>query len=188
MERHYVPLRSAPASGDAPELSNSSPSLLAKRRRVGVSIACNRCRRRKIRCDGKRPVCANCIGQTDLCEYREDSDLRPESKKIVIEIIQLLNCLPAAQLRRVLEQLRTETNAATIMALLRDEAALAQESSGDFSTVVSPYEASGRTEFESRYPTAYPVIRPFDLEDVGERWHLGHSRDTEQNLPQSGCA
>jgi len=38
-------------------------------RRYG--FACLMCRRRKIRCDGKKPHCANCLKANELCNYKE---------------------------------------------------------------------------------------------------------------------
>ncbi|KAF7194831.1 Nitrogen assimilation transcription factor nit-4 [Pseudocercospora fuligena] len=39
------------------------------KRRVAVSSACQRCRKRKLRCDGQRPACANCAKHDATCDY-----------------------------------------------------------------------------------------------------------------------
>lgn len=41
----------------------------AKGRRYG--FACLVCRRRKIKCDGKKPHCANCAKAKEICSYKE---------------------------------------------------------------------------------------------------------------------
>lgn len=46
-----------------PSRSNAPP------RRYG--FACLVCRRRKIKCDGKKPNCANCIKVKEICSYKE---------------------------------------------------------------------------------------------------------------------
>lgn len=38
-------------------------------RRYG--FACLMCRRRKIKCDGKKPNCANCVKAKEICSYKE---------------------------------------------------------------------------------------------------------------------
>lgn len=55
----------------------SSPAKIpAKGRRYG--FACLECRRRKIKCDGKKPKCTNCIKARDTCSYKEDPSLNTQ--------------------------------------------------------------------------------------------------------------
>ncbi|KAJ5100573.1 hypothetical protein N7456_006625 [Penicillium angulare] len=50
---------------------NPSRKYPAKERRYG--FACLVCRRRKIRCDGKKPNCENCAKAKETCNYKESS-------------------------------------------------------------------------------------------------------------------
>lgn len=50
-----------------------------RRRRNRVPISCTICRRRKVKCDKKKPQCTNCIknGVAHLCHYLEPSWAKP---------------------------------------------------------------------------------------------------------------
>lgn len=50
----------------------------AKRRAPYAAKACDSCRRRKGRCDGRRP-CEFCLSRSSECSYSETSDERPLS-------------------------------------------------------------------------------------------------------------
>lgn len=73
-----------------------------------------------LQCDGQRPVCVNCIGSNSECTYRDESELSQESRKLVIEIIQILSSLPTEKTVRALQLLSSETSAPVIMSTLRD--------------------------------------------------------------------
>ncbi|KAG6032767.1 hypothetical protein E4U41_007141 [Claviceps citrina] len=159
MDRHYVPLR--PWSPGAEDVSPATPhSPESKRRRVGVAIACNDCRRRKIRCDGQRPKCSNCQGKSNPCEYRDDGDLSKESKELVLEVTRTLAQLPDAGKIRVLQELRDESNAWTILSTLRHKGTDSREdASGDSSGPMSATDdgtCDGTQLWESQNPVAYP--------------------------------
>ncbi|KAJ6056999.1 C6 transcription factor [Penicillium canescens] len=52
--------------------SDSQPLNLRRRKRLKVDLACEICRRRKVKCDGARPACGNCLKRSDLqgqCAY-----------------------------------------------------------------------------------------------------------------------
>ncbi|KAK2017534.1 hypothetical protein LZ32DRAFT_635179 [Colletotrichum eremochloae] len=47
-----------------------------KPKRIKIDVACEACRRRKVKCDGARPACGNCWKRTDLragCTYSSES-------------------------------------------------------------------------------------------------------------------
>ena len=46
-------------------------------RRYG--FACSTCRRRKIRCDGEKPVCQRCLRSNEVCCYKSDDASDPGS-------------------------------------------------------------------------------------------------------------
>lgn len=47
---------------------------MAKKARLAAGSACELCRRRKQRCDGRRPACSNCLSRDNgtCCQYRSD--------------------------------------------------------------------------------------------------------------------
>src|SRR4051812_17108170 len=62
-----------------------------------------------LQCDGERPVCSNCDGKVDVCEYRGRSGLSQESKDALLETIQTLSSLSEQEAIRILEQLSPKT-------------------------------------------------------------------------------
>lgn len=47
------------------------PPVRTKGRRYG--FACLLCRRRKVKCDGRKPTCLNCARSKEICSYKEQS-------------------------------------------------------------------------------------------------------------------
>ncbi|WQF84240.1 Putative zn(2)Cys(6) fungal-type DNA-binding domain-containing protein [Colletotrichum destructivum] len=80
-QRQILPAGSPAASSASPE-QGSTPqyatgiSSSAPRRRLHTKIACTSCRRRKLECDGQRPMCSLCAstGRT-RCEYDAGPDV-----------------------------------------------------------------------------------------------------------------
>lgn len=65
----------------------------SRRKRVQVVVACNGCRRKKIKCDGQRPTCTACRSKAGNCVYEADPD-----------------ATPIIALRRKYDQLKLETD------------------------------------------------------------------------------
>lgn len=193
MDRRYVSLRPRQPAETGPEESRPFEFPEVKRRRMSVSVACNTCRRRKVRvrlatvqatnyfitpnkaldfsnmswqCDGQHPVCNNCLGSTNQCDYRDESTLSHESRKLVVELVRILNSIPDAEALRTLKLLSTETNAPIILSTLRDEAVGRDKSSLDPLPAATTPGASELLEFELQNPTAYPSVPPFDPKDL----------------------
>ncbi|PNY25245.1 N-terminal fungal transcription regulatory domain-containing protein [Tolypocladium capitatum] len=164
MDQHrYVQLRPAPSEARAePDGTSSLGPLESKRRRIGVSVACNACRRKKIRCDGQHPTCSPCHDQQLPCEYREKPPLLDETNKLLVEVFRILNNLPRTEVLRVLETMRGESDASTILSTLRGGMEAKQRPS-DLSTAAA---IMGNTfevlELEAQNPVAYPSLPPFD--------------------------
>ncbi|KAK6856886.1 hypothetical protein PG995_007073 [Apiospora arundinis] len=105
LPRKYVSL--LPASGpriDADQSSSSGNTQdeANKRKRIGTQIACNSCRVKKTRCDGRRPTCGPCRKRTTDCIYSTRKDLGEEPQ----EILELLKWLPEHRAFDVLRVLR----------------------------------------------------------------------------------
>ncbi|KAI0640744.1 hypothetical protein C8Q79DRAFT_438191 [Trametes meyenii] len=69
-------------------LDPSQPRTVDGRPRVRVFVACDRCRHRKLRCDGARPVCFNCQKAAAMCQYdptpkRRGQDKAPRTRSAV---------------------------------------------------------------------------------------------------------
>jgi hypothetical protein len=59
------------------------PIILPSRKRIGVVVAYDSCRRRKTRCDGHRPKCHRCQTSGEACvyEFAADTVSRPSATK-----------------------------------------------------------------------------------------------------------
>ncbi|KAK5990592.1 Nitrogen assimilation transcription factor nit-4-like protein [Cladobotryum mycophilum] len=164
MDNRYVPLRPAPITnlGDVQSSSSGSDT---KRRRVGVSVACEVCRKRKIRCDGNRPACSACQGRAEPCIYRE-VHLTKESAQHILEIIYLLNSMPKEEASRVLKFLKTEKDASIVLSVLRGGMDAKQRPSDATVAAAIMEESFLSLELEAQNPVAYPMLSPINI-DVG---------------------
>lgn len=64
--------------------------------RQRTKLACNRCRERKRKCDGVKPVCGDCLKSAldDCCMYSYNLDKRrPYSKSYVESLINYIENL-----------------------------------------------------------------------------------------------
>ncbi len=123
-------------------------------------------------CDGVRPVCFNCHSQDIRCTYRNDVDLPPGSKKVVLDIIGMLNSLSAPEAIRVLVSLRSETNASVILSVLRDETETRNDATADNDPDYAADDAVSPFEFEVQNPIAYPVTPSPDPVGPGQPSYL----------------
>lgn len=113
-----------------PAPSNSEPqmhishTLLPRPPRIGVSVACETCRRRKTRCNGNRPRCAKCDTNGIPCTYAlplKDHDLRQQIRSLEAEqevngkLIELLRSRNASEASLVLNLLRQNTSVRNIL-------------------------------------------------------------------------
>jgi len=87
--------------------------------RVGVTIACETCRKRKIRCNGNRPRCKGCIRAGSKCNYvpmNKDHELRQRYEHLQIEktdyqkLIYLLRSRDHKEANVILDMLRQNTS------------------------------------------------------------------------------
>ncbi|ATY63501.1 Fungal specific transcription factor [Cordyceps militaris] len=65
-----------PADGQLP----ASVPPVHRRKRLKIDVACDRCRSRKVKCDGVRPACGHCsrkLDQRDKCHYGGSSNVSP---------------------------------------------------------------------------------------------------------------
>ncbi|KAH6949622.1 hypothetical protein DER45DRAFT_606568 [Fusarium avenaceum] len=72
--RHLLPVPSSANNSSQSQPFDSSSTLfssekLPKRQRIGTQLACNECRRKKVRCDGQHPSCSRCIVAGWECRY-----------------------------------------------------------------------------------------------------------------------
>ncbi|KIW06719.1 uncharacterized protein PV09_02414 [Verruconis gallopava] len=104
MEGRYA--RVLPAS--SPTLTSSyrrSSEEITPKKRSAVIAACDSCRHKKIRCDGKRPECASCVRHRIDCRY---ATVKGESRSAALKRKYNDYEQENSQLKQVLEAMRTK--------------------------------------------------------------------------------
>jgi hypothetical protein len=104
MTHHYVRIEAASPQGSTS--SGSTAPLVPKRRRIGVTLACDACRRKKIRCGGSKPSCSSCLKAGIVCNYFEPGLIESENARDA-SILQMLRNLPSAEAGRLFEIIHT---------------------------------------------------------------------------------
>ncbi|KAJ4263093.1 hypothetical protein NW762_006711 [Fusarium torreyae] len=93
--------------------------ILPRHPRVGVSVACENCRKRKIRCNGGRPRCAACARTHSECIYTpatKDHELQRKFENLETEktayqkLIDLLRSREHGEANLILDLLRQDTS------------------------------------------------------------------------------
>ncbi|KAI8964083.1 hypothetical protein F5Y11DRAFT_345821 [Daldinia sp. FL1419] len=189
----YKRLLPAPPSGDAQ--AQASESSIQKetgppiKKRTVSKAACNNCRLKKIRCDGKRPSCTACSKNGIECNFvtassdetpfmalkREVESLR-RSTEDMLEIFDLLESAPDAVSLDILRRLKSTRNSAegasdTLEVLasvkkdLEDEPLLSVKLSNKqlIAGLIPETQQTPEYELMMRCPTAYPMLIPVEI-------------------------
>ncbi|KAK2593871.1 hypothetical protein QQS21_008421 [Conoideocrella luteorostrata] len=175
MERRYVPLRPLSPKATGQERGTEFESSEPRKPRIGVSVACNDCRRKKIRCDGQRPVCSNCQGKTNQCEYRDEGGPSKESRDLVVEVVRTLGQLPTSEAIQYLHGLKEESDALTILSTLRQGLTCKQLEADNVEAnpVLDDDGQATQQEWRTQNPTAYPGARDRDTNLFQKQPYLG---------------
>lgn len=71
-----VPSRPIPDTLSSSISSKNAGSRSTKQRSKKITVACNFCRSRKLKCDGGRPACAQCVKRSNPCDYQVQNKRR----------------------------------------------------------------------------------------------------------------
>ncbi|KAH7414147.1 hypothetical protein DE146DRAFT_19104 [Phaeosphaeria sp. MPI-PUGE-AT-0046c] len=83
-----------------------APSLPPKRHRV--SLACAACRGRKTKCDGRRPICHECVARESPCQYTETETAIQKRRHEALEaLFEMLKSFPESEANALLARVRT---------------------------------------------------------------------------------
>ncbi|KAL6861931.1 N-terminal fungal transcription regulatory domain-containing protein [Trichoderma novae-zelandiae] len=163
---NYIPITPKLAQDSNDAGSTSSEAAENKRRRVSVSVACNACRRKKIRCDGRRPVCSACESTTTNCLYRDDSGLSEESHSLLLDVFRTLNSLPDNQILERVRSLKREIDPSVILSSLRGRGVTHQSNAAIEMTMMS--DAFQTIELGPQFPNVYPLTPILGMDTLGE--------------------
>ncbi|KAF5665624.1 nitrate assimilation regulatory nirA [Fusarium denticulatum] len=154
------PRRLLPAARPPPaESSTATPYQTAPlaRKRAPIPVACEACRQKKVKCNGARPVCAQCRARKSECVYRArpETDYRDRYEA-------LLESHPAAVVYRAIQK-RPRTEALEIVRRIQAgvdaETLMHQLSSADLLLQVQL-----EPETRSRYQFIYSPLMPTYLQ------------------------
>ncbi|GAA5895800.1 hypothetical protein JCM8208_005091 [Rhodotorula glutinis] len=73
----------------SPDDHDDSGSGIPKAKKPRTTTACNRCRTKRGRCDGRKPICGPCKSSNATCEYELGGDKRKPYTKAVVQAMQL---------------------------------------------------------------------------------------------------
>jgi hypothetical protein len=165
-QSQYKPLLPAPEAGGGPGGQDPDKRAAAKRRRANRPNACENCRVKKARCDGKRPSCSKCETWGTVCVYSVDHVANVERQlKDHRDILELLLSLPEDEALAAHRQLRSTSNLADALSSLQGSMhGRHRPSSIRTAQAISP-PTSSSLEFELtvRHPIAYPTLFPLDI-------------------------
>ncbi|KAK9768228.1 hypothetical protein K7432_001305 [Basidiobolus ranarum] len=71
----------------------NNPKDPSKRRKFGQ--ACTICRRKKVKCDSKKPTCSNCLRLGNECEYLPLAKKRNPQKEYIVELEKKIELMEA---------------------------------------------------------------------------------------------
>jgi hypothetical protein len=138
--------------------------LVPKRPRIGVVVACDRCRLKKIRCDGGKPLCTACFRKgLEQCHYEEPSTKDKHAGLLQEGIRILLSMQPSSTSSALLAvgDLERDTE---IIDKLRDLA-----STASLQTAYGTGPATGFARFlERKHQFSYPILAPTSPREPGD--------------------
>ncbi|KAJ4267146.1 hypothetical protein NW762_003245 [Fusarium torreyae] len=180
-----APDASGGAGGQNPDRS------VAKRRRANRPNACENCRLKKARCDGKRPSCSKCEKWGTECVYSVDHLANVERElKEHRDILELLMSLPEYEAAAAHRHLRNSDNLSDALSSLQGSMhGRHQPSSIRTAQAISPPTSSG-LEFELtvRHGMAYPTLFPLDLPSLSADPRLRPVQRSSQGLLIDGSS
>ncbi|OTA93053.1 hypothetical protein M434DRAFT_31271 [Hypoxylon sp. CO27-5] len=180
---------SGSAQPNAPESSSQKGTGPPVKKRTVSKAACNNCRLKKIRCDGKRPSCTACTKAGVECNFvtatsdetpfmalkREVESLR-RSTEDMAEIFDLLESAPNAVSLDILRRLKSTRNQAegandpsdvlaSVKKDLEDEPLLPVRLSNRqlMAGLIPETQQTPEYEIMMRCPTAYPMLIPIEI-------------------------
>ncbi|KAK4216540.1 hypothetical protein QBC37DRAFT_86806 [Rhypophila decipiens] len=117
----------SPGSATSAARSESPQPSASRKRRQTTTAACGPCRKRKSRCDGRRPSCSACVGRDTNCEYetkvtethtqalkRKFNELQ-DRQSVHEEVFNILKGRPEKDALEVLKRIRQGVDPTTIV-------------------------------------------------------------------------
>jgi hypothetical protein len=167
--RQLLPIpQSESSSNSQPSGSSSTPLSPGdeplKRQRINTQLACNSCRKRKIRCDGKKPSCETCRrrGEKEPCVYTETKSLPRTSKETeqILELFETIKTGPEAQAIDILRILRGHADLDTAFSIIQSHIAHPIRVQRRGAAPEQTRYLGLESELMARHTLAFPTLQP----------------------------
>ncbi|KAM3497853.1 hypothetical protein MY10362_008805 [Beauveria mimosiformis] len=156
MEHNYRTLQPRDSAPQQP-----APLYPVVTKRHAASVACQECRLKRIKCEGKRPICSNCAKREVNCAYRDELCVSKDARETVVKVVHMLGRMPSSDAIRIINGTRDETSAGKILALIRDGLARQSQRTPDCSNPTPGAQDEGGLETRHSVATTYQL--PSDL-------------------------
>ncbi|UZP39173.1 hypothetical protein NXS19_006989 [Fusarium pseudograminearum] len=172
--RQLLPRKSLKAGhGDAQQHHYSPLDISDIPRAALTSVACNNCRLRKSKCDGRKPTCSACSSRRQKCIYRAEVtqekmlELRKGSKDL-FEALELLRTAPEENVAAMLLNLRGRGSVSDFLQSIDSGMVGASPPLNPLTTSLAGTLASSAMEIDlnMRYPSAFPTLEALAITDV----------------------
>ncbi|KAF5556679.1 nitrate assimilation regulatory nirA [Fusarium mexicanum] len=138
-----------------------------------TSVACNNCRVRKSKCDGRKPTCSACASRRQHCVYRAEVshekmiELRKGSKDL-FQALELLRTTPDEQAQHLLETLRSSDSVSEFLQVLDSGIIKPPSPTDPLATSLAGTSADSPIELDlnMRFSGVFPVLETLDIKDV----------------------
>ncbi|KAH7185701.1 uncharacterized protein B0J16DRAFT_355954 [Fusarium flagelliforme] len=180
--RQLLPVpQSESSSSSQPSGSSTTPRSSSdeplKRQRISTQLACNSCRRRKIRCDGKKPACEACRrrGEKEPCIYTETKSPAQTSRETeqIMELFEIMKTGPETQAIDILRILRSHTDLDTALSIIQPRVAQPLHNQGRGSTPEHTRYLGLESELMARHSLAFPSIQPVESSILKKIFNAG---------------
>ncbi|KAI1060225.1 hypothetical protein LB506_011035 [Fusarium annulatum] len=138
-----------------------------------TSVACNNCRLRKSKCDGRKPTCSACASRRQHCVYRAEVshekmiELRKGSKDL-FQALELLRTAPDEHAQELLGNLRSSGSVSEFLQVLDSGIIKPPSPTDPLATSLAGTSADSPIELDlnMRFSGVFPVLETLDIKDV----------------------
>ncbi|EWZ88210.1 hypothetical protein BFJ70_g13905 [Fusarium oxysporum] len=176
-----LPPNSQPSGSSSTPRSSSDEPL--KRQRIGTQLACNSCRKRKIRCDGGKPMCEACRrrGEKKPCTYAEtrSSDQTSKETEQILVLFDILKTAPETQAIDILRVVRSHTDLDTAVSIIQPR--ITQTISDHERSPEHPRHLGLEAELMARHSLAFPALQPLEYSILKKSFSASRTSSTTHN-------
>ncbi|KAF4341829.1 nitrogen assimilation transcription factor nit-4 [Fusarium beomiforme] len=188
-----IPPNDSSSSNSQPSGSSSTPRSPSdeplKRQRIGTQQACNSCRKRKIRCDGRKPMCESCRrrGETEPCTYTENRSPGQMSKETeqILGLFEILKTAPEIQAIDILRVLRSHADLDTAVSIIQPR--ITKYIGGHVQSAEHARYMGLESELMARHSLAFPALQPLESHILKKLFSTGQTSATQddENTPMT---